>query len=77
VLSLGQLGWTFDAVIDSGPFHVFDDEQRARLPHQLGIGAAPGQQLLPDVLQRPPARRRGPPRFAEKSSSSRSPTAGA
>ena len=28
-LSLGQLGMTFDTVIDSGLFHVFDDEGRA------------------------------------------------
>jgi SAM-dependent methyltransferase len=30
VLNLGQLGLTFDTVIDSGVFHVFDDEDRAR-----------------------------------------------
>jgi cyclopropane fatty-acyl-phospholipid synthase-like methyltransferase len=30
VLSLEQLGMTFDAVIDSGVFHVFADEDRAR-----------------------------------------------
>ena len=30
VLSLGLLGLTFDTVIDSGVFHVFDDEDRAR-----------------------------------------------
>lgn len=30
VLNLGQLGLTFDTVIDSGVFHVFDDENRAR-----------------------------------------------
>src|SRR5262245_36664393 len=29
-LSLGQLGLTFDTVIDSGLFHVFDDHDRAR-----------------------------------------------
>ncbi|HLQ55744.1 MAG TPA: class I SAM-dependent methyltransferase [Streptosporangiaceae bacterium] len=29
-LSLGQLAMTFDTVIDSGLFHVFDDEDRAR-----------------------------------------------
>ena len=28
-LDLGQLGMTFDTVIDSGLFHVFDDEGRA------------------------------------------------
>jgi cyclopropane fatty-acyl-phospholipid synthase-like methyltransferase len=30
VLSLGQLGMTFDTVIDSGVFHVFDDQDRSR-----------------------------------------------
>jgi cyclopropane fatty-acyl-phospholipid synthase-like methyltransferase len=30
VLSLGQLGLTFEVVIDSGVFHVFDDGDRAR-----------------------------------------------
>jgi cyclopropane fatty-acyl-phospholipid synthase-like methyltransferase len=30
VLSLERLGMTFDTVIDSGVFHVFDDEDRAR-----------------------------------------------
>ncbi len=29
-LRLGDLGLTFDTVIDSGVFHVFDDEDRAR-----------------------------------------------
>jgi cyclopropane fatty-acyl-phospholipid synthase-like methyltransferase len=29
-LDLGQLGMTFDTVIDSGLFHVFDDEGRGR-----------------------------------------------
>jgi len=30
VLDLNQLGMTFDTVIDSGVFHVFDDADRAR-----------------------------------------------
>ena len=29
-LRLGELGLTFDTVIDSGVFHVFDDDSRAR-----------------------------------------------
>jgi SAM-dependent methyltransferase len=29
-LRLGDLGLTFDTIIDSGVFHVFDDEDRAR-----------------------------------------------
>ena len=36
VLNLGQLGMTFDTVIDSGVFHVFDDEDRARYVTSLG-----------------------------------------
>jgi cyclopropane fatty-acyl-phospholipid synthase-like methyltransferase len=35
VLSLGQLGMTFDVVIDSGVFHVFNDEDRARYVSSL------------------------------------------
>jgi SAM-dependent methyltransferase len=42
VLSLGQLGWTFDTVIDSGLFHVFDDEQRARYVTSLASALRPG-----------------------------------
>ena len=30
VLDLGQLGLTFDTVVDSGVFHVFDDQDRIR-----------------------------------------------
>jgi SAM-dependent methyltransferase len=30
VLDLGRLGLTFDTIIDSGVFHVFDDDDRAR-----------------------------------------------
>ena len=30
VLELGQRGLSFDTVVDSGVFHVFDDEDRAR-----------------------------------------------
>lgn len=36
VLRLGQLGMTFDVVIDSGVFHVFDDEDRVRYVTSLG-----------------------------------------
>jgi SAM-dependent methyltransferase len=35
-LNLGRLGMTFDTVIDSGVFHVFDDEDRARYVTSLG-----------------------------------------
>jgi cyclopropane fatty-acyl-phospholipid synthase-like methyltransferase len=42
MLSLAQLGWTFDTVIDSGLFHVFDDEQRARYVTSLASVLRPG-----------------------------------
>jgi SAM-dependent methyltransferase len=35
-LSLSNLGVTFDTVIDSGLFHVFDDDDRARYVASLG-----------------------------------------
>jgi len=34
-LSLGSLGLTFDTIIDSGVFHVFDDSQRIRYAKSL------------------------------------------
>ena len=37
-LSLADLGLTFDTIIDSGLFHVFDDEDRA--PFVAGLAAA-------------------------------------
>jgi SAM-dependent methyltransferase len=42
VLSLGQLGLTFDTVIDSGVFHVFDDADRARYVASLASALRPG-----------------------------------
>jgi SAM-dependent methyltransferase len=42
VLGLEQLGWTFDTIIDSGLFHVFDDEQRARYVTVLASVLRPG-----------------------------------
>jgi SAM-dependent methyltransferase len=38
----GQLGLTFDTVIDSGVFHVFDDDDRARYVASLGSVLEPG-----------------------------------
>jgi len=44
VLSLGQLAMTFDTILDSGVFHVFDDQDRARyvtsLASVLGSGGS-------------------------------------
>lgn len=42
VLDLGWLGRTFDTVIDSGVFHVFDDENRARYVASLASVLPPG-----------------------------------
>jgi cyclopropane fatty-acyl-phospholipid synthase-like methyltransferase len=42
VLNLGQLGQTFDTVMDSGVFHVFDDEDRARYVASLASVTRPG-----------------------------------
>jgi cyclopropane fatty-acyl-phospholipid synthase-like methyltransferase len=42
VLNLGQLGMTFDTVLDSGVFHVFSDEDRARYVASLAAVLPPG-----------------------------------
>jgi SAM-dependent methyltransferase len=42
VLRLSDLGLTFDVVIDSGVFHVFDDEARARYVASLASVLGPG-----------------------------------
>ena len=41
-LDLGSLGEVFDTVIDSGLFHVFDDDDRARYVESLRAATAPG-----------------------------------
>jgi cyclopropane fatty-acyl-phospholipid synthase-like methyltransferase len=42
VLDLAQLGLTFDTVVDSGVFHVFDDEDRVRYVTSLASVMRPG-----------------------------------
>ena len=42
VLDLGGLGPTFDTVVDSGVFHVFDDGDRARYVASLAAAMRPG-----------------------------------
>jgi cyclopropane fatty-acyl-phospholipid synthase-like methyltransferase len=42
VLRLGELGLTFDTIIDSGVFHVFDDEDRVRYVASLASVLRPG-----------------------------------
>jgi SAM-dependent methyltransferase len=41
-LNLGSLGLTFDTIIDSGLFHVFDDSQRIRYAKSLWSVLLPG-----------------------------------
>jgi len=42
VLRLGDLGLTFDTVLDSGVFHVFSDEDRVRYVASLAVALRPG-----------------------------------
>ena len=44
-LLLGDLGLSFDTIIDSGLFHVFDDESRARYVASLASVLRPGGHL--------------------------------
>ena len=55
-LALEGLGRTFDTVTDSGLFHVFGDEDRARYVESLGHVLGSRRQILHALLQRPPAR---------------------
>ena len=41
-LRLGQLGLTFDVLIDSGVFHIFDDADRKRYVASLAAALRPG-----------------------------------
>jgi SAM-dependent methyltransferase len=41
-LDLGRLAFTVDTVIDSGVFHVFNDDDRARYVASLGAALKPG-----------------------------------
>ena len=45
-LKLGDLRERFDTVIDSGLFHVFDDERRAQYVDQLSAVVRPGGRYL-------------------------------
>lgn len=44
-LALDRLGLSFDTVLDSGLFHVFDDEDRARYVASLAAVLIPGGRL--------------------------------
>jgi SAM-dependent methyltransferase len=44
-LSLGDLGQSFDTILDSGLFHVFDDPSRARYVTSLASVLRPGGRL--------------------------------
>ena len=41
-LELGTLGVQFDTVLDSGLFHVFEDDDRARYVDSLAVAVRPG-----------------------------------
>src|SRR5579864_5129529 len=45
-LRLGELGEHFDTVLDSGLFHVFDDDRRAAYVRSLASVVPPGGQCL-------------------------------
>ena len=45
-LRLDELGEQFETVLDSGLFHVFDDERRARYVEALGAVLLPGGRYL-------------------------------
>jgi cyclopropane fatty-acyl-phospholipid synthase-like methyltransferase len=45
-LRLGEMGERFDTVLDSGLFHVFDDERRARYVESLATVMPPGGRCL-------------------------------
>ena len=75
-LNLGQLAMTFDTVIDSGLFHVFDDEVRARYVTSLAsVLKSGGNCYLMCFSDRQPGDR-GPAGFARTNSLPRSATAG-
>ena len=42
VLDLGSLGEQFDTVLDSGVYHVFDDDDRPRYVESLRAATVPG-----------------------------------
>jgi SAM-dependent methyltransferase len=56
----GRLSLTAGTVIDSGVFHVFGDDDRARYVASLAACAEASRRLLPHLLQRPAARDLGP-----------------
>ena len=45
-LQLGQLQQQFDVIIDSGLFHVFNDEQRQQYVQSLSQAVKPGSRVL-------------------------------
>jgi cyclopropane fatty-acyl-phospholipid synthase-like methyltransferase len=46
VLDLGSLGERFDTILDSGVYHVFDDDDRPRYVESLRGAAVPGTRYL-------------------------------
>jgi SAM-dependent methyltransferase len=65
-LNLSELGRTFDTVIDSGVFHVFSDQDRARYVQSLASVLNAGGTLFILVFSdREPSEWGGPRRIAE------------
>lgn len=65
-LDLESLGRSFDTVIDSGVFHVFDDADRARYVASLSHVVRPGGRYHMLIWSdREPASERGPRRVSE------------
>lgn len=65
-LDLGALGTQFDAVIDTGLFHVFEDAQREAYARSLGSVMRPGGRLwLLCFSDRVPPIESGPRRISE------------
>jgi SAM-dependent methyltransferase len=64
-LKLSELSERFDTVLDSGLFHVFDDEGRARVRCNPGCRHSDRRALPHAVFQRSAARHAGPRRVSE------------
>ena len=60
-LRLDTLGESFDTILDSGLFHIFDDTDPHPVRHGSPSRRSPRRSPPSHVLQRPPARRLGAP----------------
>lgn len=65
-LKLATLGRTFDTVVDSGLFHIFNDENRARYVRALGDVTRPGAKLFLLCFSEEETREGGPRRVTQQ-----------